>query len=469
MKRLTGLRRLPLLSGFLLVGCASLPVPETMPHELQAPAGLVASPMAALKQPLDVESAARLALQWHPSVKALESGWRAQQAELQQALRLPNPSVALARTRTRVAHDGSLTTEWESEWGLHLPLGAWLAAWVNQGDRIAWGQQQQAEAQAQWLLRLDLAGRGARRAWVQALAAQQALVQAERAWAGAQTAAELARRMNAVGNFSRLQWLRWEKLFAEQQLMLAQAQQAQQTARGQLAQQLGLWQADELQALRLPDDLPALPEEAPRAGSTEVEALATRLDLRAAIAARSRSLAQIGVANGERWLQGAALGLKQARETAPEETKRKRGVELEWALPLLDRGEARVAAAQARAEQAAWELQAMAQSVRAQVRDADSALQHAWDRARHHQQRLLPLQQQISDEMLLRWNGMFEGPFELLQDAQARLAAERAASEALRDYWLAVERARQVRWSPAEPSAAPASGPMPKSGMTDPH
>jgi outer membrane protein TolC len=180
-------------------------------------------------------------------------------------------------------------------------------------------------------------------------------------------------------------------------------------------------------------------------------------------------LAQLGVAHGERWLQGAALGLKQGRETAAEETKRKQGVELEWSLPILDRGDARMAAAQARAEQAAWELQAQAQAVRTQVREADSALQHAWDRATHHQLRLLPLQQQISEEMLLRWNGMFEGPFELLQDAQARLAAESASTEALRDYWLAVERARQVRWSPAEASAAAPSSPVPQAAKADPH
>jgi outer membrane protein TolC len=461
-------RLLAVTACTLLMGCAGLPAPRPVPHELTAPA-VADAVLPTLQQPLDVDAAARVALQSHPGVRALEAGWRARQAELQQALRLPNPSVALARTRTRVAHDGSLSTEWENEWGLHLPLGAWLAAWLSQGDRLAWGEQQQTEAQAQWLLQLDQAGRSARRAWVQAVAAQQLLRHAEQAWETAQTAAELARRMHAVGNFSRLQWLRWEKLLAEQQLRMAQAQEQQQVAQGLLAQQLGVWRPDELQALRLPAELPALPESQPASAVGEAEALGTRLDLRAALAARSSLLAQLGVVNGERWLQGMALGLKLGRETAPEEIKRKRGLELEWALPLFDRGEARVAAAQARAEQAAWELQAHAQTVRHQVRSADAAVQHAWDRARHHQERLLPLQQQISDEMLLRWNGMFEGPFELLQDAQARLGAQRASTEALRDYWLAVERARQVRWSPVEPSLGASSSPMPQAAKTEPH
>jgi hypothetical protein len=39
------------------------------------------------------------------------------------------------------------------------------------------------------------------------------------------------------------------------------------------------------------------------------------------------------------------VGWPDAYETAAEETKRKQGIELEWALPILDRGDARMAAA----------------------------------------------------------------------------------------------------------------------------
>jgi len=65
---------------------------------------------------------------------------------------------------------------------------------------------------------------------------------------------------------------------------------------------------------------------------------------------------------------------------------------------------------------------------------------------------------------------MFSGPFELLQDAQARLAARRAAVEAQREYWLAWERARQVRWSPPDGGAPTPTAASPKpAAAADPH
>lgn len=454
-----------------LAGCASLPTPTDVPHEHAPPvATSPAAPAAVLPASLpDADVAARLALARHPGVRAAQHAWQAQQAEIQQSVRLPNPSVAVARARTRTLHDGDLETAWETEWGVHLPLGAWLAAWLQHDERRTWGLQQQAQAQAQWLQGVDQSARQARRAWVQAVAAQQLLDEAEAAWDAAQTAGELARRLQAVGNFSALQALRWEQAQAQQQLLMAQAQEQAQATRLQLAQALGLWRPADLAALALPTQLPPVPDSAP-APLDEAQAVTQRLDLRAARAAQAQQLARLGVANAERWLASVALGLEAGTEREPGTVARMRRVDLAWDLPLFDRGEARVTAARERAEQAAWQLQDAAQTVRAQVRQADLALQHAWDRARHHQQTLLPLAQRISDEMLLRWNGMFSGPFELLQDAQARLAARRAAVEAQRDYWLAWERARQVRWSPPEGAAAsglPAAKSM--APAADPH
>jgi len=441
-----------LAAALLLTGCATLPPPAEIPHEMAMPA----TPAALTDAALDTDAAARLALQRHPQLQALEAAWRAERAELRPALSPSNPSLVLGRARTRTTHDGDIETEWENEWGLHLPLAGWLSAWLNQDARRAWGQQQQEQAQAQWLLQLDQGGRAARRAQLQAVAARQLLREQELAWDAAQTAAELARRLYAAGNFSRLQWLRWEQAFAQQQLALAQAQEQAQAAQTQLAQQLGLWTPSELAALRLPEALPDVPDAPPTDLPTESQALSQRLDLRAARAGAAWRLAQLGVVNAESWLQGLSLGLEASTERGPDAVSRMRRVELEWQLPLFDGGAARREAAKARAEQTAWQLQAQAQGVRAQLRAAVSAVQHAWDRANHHRTRLQPLQQQISDEMLLRWNGMFEGPFELLQDAQARLAARRAAIEAQRDYWLAWERVRQVRWSPIDTVVTPA-------------
>ena len=49
----------------------------------------------------------------------------------------------------------------------------------------------------------------------------------------------------------------------------------------------------------------------------------------------------------------------------------------------------------------------------------------------------MPLRKQISDENLLRYNGMLISVFELLADAREQVSSVNAYIEALRDYWLA--------------------------------
>ena len=57
--------------------------------------------------------------------------------------------------------------------------------------------------------------------------------------------------------------------------------------------------------------------------------------------------------------------------------------------------------------------------------------------ARHQRDEVVPLKRGITDEMLLKYNGMLVGVFELLADARAQVGAVIAAIEAQRDFWLA--------------------------------
>ncbi|WP_223107833.1 hypothetical protein, partial [Stenotrophomonas sp. AS012628] len=50
---------------------------------------------------------------------------------------------------------------------------------------------------------------------------------------------------------------------------------------------------------------------------------------------------------------------------------------------------------------------------------------------------ILPLRQIIADESQLRYNGMMVDVFSLLTEARARIAANAAAIEARRDFWIA--------------------------------
>ena len=63
-------------------------------------------------------------------------------------------------------------------------------------------------------------------------------------------------------------------------------------------------------------------------------------------------------------------------------------------------------------------------AVRAQseVRETYSAYRTAHEVARHYREEIIPLRKRISDENLLRYNGMLISVFELLADARQQIA-----------------------------------------------
>ena len=116
---------------------------------------------------------------------------------------------------------------------------------------------------------------------------------------------------------------------------------------------------------------------------------------------------------------------------------RENGYEIELALPIFDWGGARVAKAEALYMQSVHRTADTAISARSQVREAYSAYRTTYDVARQHRDELVPLRKKISEESLLRYNGMLMSVFELLADARAQIAGVNAAIDAQRDFWIA--------------------------------
>ena len=74
---------------------------------------------------------------------------------------------------------------------------------------------------------------------------------------------------------------------------------------------------------------------------------------------------------------------------------------------------------------------------RSEVREAYGAYRTAFDVARHYREEIVPLRKRISEENVLRYNGMLVSVFELLADARQQVASVSAYIEALRDFWVA--------------------------------
>jgi len=296
-----------------------------------------------------------------------------------------------------------------------------------------------------------------RKAWVQAVAADEKVRYAQQVREAAEASAELARRMAQVGNFNALQRAREQSFYAEAALQLARAEQHRGAARERLTRLLGLW--GEQIHYRLPErlpDLPTAPRELPQA---ERQAMAERLDVQAARLAVDQTARNLGLTRATRVVNVLEVGWQR---NGSNEAPTQRGWEVGLELPLFDFGQARVARAEAIYRRELERAAAAAVQARSEVREAYAGYRHAYDIARHHRDEVVPLARRIADENLLRYNGMLIGVFELLADARAQIAAVMASIDALRDHWIADAELRQALIGPAAlalPSAAAAATP----------
>lgn len=378
-----------------------------------------------LDAPLSADDAVRIALAYNPALQTLLAQADAASAAATQSARLPNPVFAFERL-TR-SEDGA--TDKDIGRALSFSLLDLLALPARM--RIAEHRQQQ--------LRLQSAGgvlaaaTEARAAWVRAVAAQQSAAYFEQVMRAAEASAELARRMQSVGNFSRLQRAREQAFYADAAAQYARAQLAASVAREALVRALGLNSAQAAR-LKLPERLPDLPK-APR-DEAEVarRSFEQRLDVRLARAELEFTARNLGLARVTSVIDGLHLAGIRASETGKPPQK---GYEIEFPLPLADFGDARRAEAQAIYQAALHRTAQVAVEARSQLRETYGAYRTAYDLARHYRDEIVPLRKSIADEMLLKYNGMLVGVFELLADAREQIGSVLQSIEAQRDFWLA--------------------------------
>ena len=373
-----------------------------------------------LKKPLSMDDAVQVALLNNRGLQASFAELGITEAEVVQAGRLPNPGFSFGRS-TR-------GDEVEIERSLHLNLARLLAMpWTGQVQARRFQQTQNTVALNVLTLAADT-----RKAWVNAVAATEAVRYAKQVKQAADASAELARRMEQVGNFNKLQRAREQSFSADAVMNFAQAEQAQRATRERLTRLLGAWGAQT--QFTLPERLPDLPKAPLDLPNVEQVAMAQRLDVQAAALAAEQTAKNLGLTRTTRFINVLELG---AMRNSSNEAPVQRGWEVSFELPLFDWGGARVAKAKAVYMQAVNRTAEAAVNARSEVREAYTGYRSAFDVARHHRDEIVPLRKQISDENLLRYNGMLIGVFELLADARSQIGSVNASIEALRAFWLA--------------------------------
>lgn len=373
-----------------------------------------------VKQAMTADAAVEIALLDHPGLQARFAELGIAEADLVRAGRLHNPSFSFGR----LAGGGSVEIDRAV---LFDVLGLLTMPAVQQAEQ---GRFEQAQLQAAY----DAVGIAAeaRSAYFSAVAAQQLVSYFGQVKDAADATSELARRMVAAGNFSKLDQMREQSFDADATMQLARARHRAVAERERLVRALGL-RGDQLE-FRLPDRLPDLPQAPFEPKDAEQTAMDKRLDVLLARHATEATARSLGLTRTTRFINVLNAGYQNQSSTGEA---RRNGYEIELELPLFDFGATRVARAEATYMQAVNRTAQVAANARSEVREAYSAYRTAYDLARHYRDEVVPLKKRISDENLLRYNGMLSSVFELLADARDQIIGVTGAVESLRDYWIA--------------------------------
>lgn len=384
------------------------------------PDAAVASADRLLASPLTPDSAVQVALLNNPNLQASFAQLGVVEADLVQAGRMRNPGFSFTRLRGG--------NELEIDRSVMFDLVGLLTIPLRSGIEQRRFEQGKLQAASQ---AVQLAG-DTRRAWFTAVAAQQAAQYMERVKDSAEAGAELARRMRQAGNWSKLDQAREQAFYADATAQVARARQRAVSAREQLTRLMGLSGAKA--AFTLPDRLPTLPGAPAEMANAEQQAMTQRLDVQMAKLDAQATASALGLTKATRFINVLEAGYANKSQT---DKPRQDGYEISLELPIFDWGSARAAKAQAQYMQSLNRAADIAVRARSEVRETWSAYRTTYDVAKHYEGEVVPLRKRISDEVLLRYNGMLAGVFELLADAREQVASVNAAIEAQRDFWIA--------------------------------
>ena len=373
-----------------------------------------------LGTPLSAEAAVQIALLNNRGLQASFDELGIADADRVQAGLLPNPGFTFGRLRQGAGSEIDRSLTFNLSHLLTMPMARDIA-----------GQRLEQTRGAAIISVLSLASR-TRKAYFTALAAEESVRYMLQVQSAAEAGAELARRQAQTGNWNKLQQAREQGFYADAALNLARAEQVRGEAREQLTRLLGLW--GEQTRFRLPERMPELPASASELPDIERTAMAQRMDVQAARLRTEQVAKSLGLTRATRFVNALELGVMR---NSFSEDQTERGFEISVELPLFDWGTARVARAEAIYMQSVNRAAQTAVDARSEVRGAYANYRIRHDIARHYRDEIVPLKKRISDENLLRYNGMLIGVFELLADARSQITSVNGYIEALRDFWLA--------------------------------
>ena len=378
-----------------------------------------------LAQPVRQKEAIQLLLANSPAFQALLAQNWAEAASAAQSGRISNPTFAFE----------SVVTGSETELNRFFSFG--LLDLITLPQRSAIANHRVEQAQIRMTAEVVDQVTRVRQAWVRTVAAEQSYKYAGQVLASAEASAELAKRMESVGNFNKLTRARHQAFYADAATQLATAKQTAVSRKEELVRLLGL---DEAQAkqLVLPERLPNLPKQPMSAEDVAKQINQERLDVQQAKAALNAAAKAQGL-NRVTSLTDIELSVRRGSvsDSSTSSYSARRGYEVGVKLPIFDWGDLQRDAMNAQTLAAANQLEATIRAAGSSLRENYAAYRTAYDISRHYRDEVIPLRKVISEENVLRYNGMIIGVFELLADSRDQIGAVISAISAEQQFWLA--------------------------------
>ncbi len=417
----------------LLLGCTSLP-PDRGAGQIQewiAPVtGTAASAWAApsvaaatetmLTEPVDADSAVRIALHHSPRMQSLYAQLGLTQAEVMEATRLMNPTLAILRL------DGTMGARRNT-----ASLTQSFLEMIFAGYRQQQGQLQLLQTQQQVAAEVLALEAQVRSAWSTHAATRLIEKLKTKAAQAAVLSADLAEQFRVVGNLSELQWAR-AKTAAIQTAIEARSQSA--AVAQEQSQLLALMGVGTEGPITLLDNLTLPAELNAELATLQTDALRQRFDLQALRSRLDLMTQQAAHTRRWGWLSRLDLAAETERET---DGTRLSGVGAAIELPIFNTGGSKRLRASALREAAAAQLQTAELQANADIAALFAKLKAEAQNVADYQGQLLPLQQRIVELSQQRQNFMLIGVFELIDAKRQELAAWVGFVESLRDYHIA--------------------------------
>jgi outer membrane protein, heavy metal efflux system len=384
-----------------------------------------------LEQPLDADTAVRIALLNNRELRARLREMGLARARLIEAGVLPNPHL-----------DAEKPVEPEVRYELGVEYDITRALLAPMRSRAAAADLEAARYRAAAAV-VEL-GADVRVAFYQAQADEQRRSLARQSLDALAAGRDTARALSKAGNISQLALASQEAAYERNRALVAQVELEAFATREGLQRRLGLHGADTSWKIR--GTLARAPEQPPASERLETRALEASLAL-AEIRSRLESLARrTGLSRAEGWIPDLSVGIRAAQMVPGNDGHggRRFGGGVTVNIPLFDRNQGNTAALNAEFDTLLERYHGSAVDVRSIAREQESRLSSAHARARQYETVILPAQKRLTQETLLQFNAMQVGIFQLLLARREELDVELGYVETLREYWTAKARVQAL-------------------------